>query len=205
MHLSVSAAADYLGVSISTLRRWHHAGSFEPDFLTCGGHRRYSIKSLKQFCQSYSDSEAPQDELRTVLYARVSSSDQKQDLSRQCERLSKFASEKDFSNCEIIQDLGSGVNYKKPGLKRLLKMLINDQVQRLVLHHKDRLLRFGSELIFTLCRYLKVEVIVLEETIGSSFEEELVADVIEIITVFSSRLYGRRSHANRQKLLPEVA
>lgn len=78
-------------------------------------------------------------------------------------------------------------------------MLLNEQVERLVIHHKDRLLRFGSELVVTICKYLKIEVVVLEESLGNSFEQELASDVIEIMTVFSSRLYGRRAHLNRAK------
>lgn len=136
---------------------------------------------------------------KTILYSRVSSADQKEDLTRQTERLNSYAEEMGFTNTLTIEDLGSGINYKKAGLKKLLKMLLNEQVDRLVVHHKDRLLRFGSELVFSICKHLGVEVIVLEESLGKTFEQELAADVIEIITVFSSKLYGRRAHLNRSK------
>lgn len=199
MHLSISAAADYLGVSISTLRRWDRDGYYSPDFLTIGGHRRYPISSLKVFCRQNSEASDLDDVKTTVLYSRVSSSDQKEDLVRQTERLSSYAKEQGFSNTLNIEDLGSGINYKKAGLKKLLKMLLNEQVDRLIVHHKDRLLRFGSELVFSICKHLDVEVIVLEESLGKSFEQELAADVIEIMTVFSSKLYGRRAHLNRSK------
>jgi predicted site-specific integrase-resolvase len=78
-------------------------------------------------------------------------------------------------------------------------MLLNEQVERLVIHHKDRLLRFGSELIFSICKYLNVEVVILENSLGKTFEQELSGDVIEIMTVFSSKLYGRRAHLNKTK------
>ena len=133
------------------------------------------------------------------MYSRVSSSDQKEDFKRQLSRLKKFAKKHKFKNVILLEDLGSGINYKKPGLSKLLKMLLNEQVDKLILHHKDRLLRFGSELIFKICKTLNVEVIILEEALGQSFEQELAADVIEIMTVFSSRLYGRRAHLNRQQ------
>ena len=71
---------------------------------------------------------------------------------------------------------------------------------RLVLTHKDRLLRFGSELVFSLCEHFGTEVIIVNASEDASFEEELVGDVLEIITVFSARLYGSRSHNNRQVL-----
>lgn len=86
---------------------------------------------------------------------------------------------------EVISDSGSGMNYRKKGLKKLFDTLLNDKVERLVITHKDRLLRFGAELVFTICEIKGVEVIILnkgDETVG--FEEELAKDVLEIITVF---------------------
>ena len=199
MYLSISAAATYLGVSISTLRRWHQEESLQPDYRTVGGHRRYSISGLRHFCADNRQVDASTQEKKTVLYSRVSSSDQKEDLSRQTDRLESDTREQNLTNTQIIEDLGSGINYKKPGLRKLLKMLLSEQVERLVIHHKDRLLRFGSELVFTIWGYLKIEVVILEESLGSTFEQELASDVIEIMTVFSSRLYGRRAHLNRAK------
>ena len=199
MHLSISAASSYLGVSISTLRRWDREGYFAPDYVTLGGHRRYSISSLKQFCKASGETSESLDMKTTVLYSRVSSADQKDDLVRQTDRLTKYAEEQGYINLMSIEDLGSGINYKKAGLKKLLKMLLNEQVDRLVVHHKDRLLRFGSELVFSICKHSGVEVIVLEESLGKTFEQELAGDVIEIMTVFSSKLYGRRAYLNRAK------
>lgn len=97
---------------------------------------------------------------------------------------------------ELISDLGSGLNYRKKGLIRLIKLLCSYQVERLVLTHKDKLLRFGSELIFMFCEHFGVEVIVINRSADSSFEEDLANDVLEIITVFSARLYGNRNHKN---------
>jgi predicted site-specific integrase-resolvase len=108
--------------------------------------------------------------------------------------------EKSFTRFELISDLGSGLNYKKPGLNKLMSRIFRREVSHLVLNHKDRLLRFGSEIIFSLCKHFGVEVILLEEPMQSSFEQELACDVIELMTVFSSKLYGRRSHQNRKKL-----
>ena len=77
-------------------------------------------------------------------------------------------------------------------------MILNHQVERLVLTHKDRLLRFGSELVFSLCEQFGTEVVIINRTEDSSFEEDLAQDVLEIITVFSARLYGSRSHKNKK-------
>ncbi|CCI34455.1 Putative site-specific integrase-resolvase (fragment) [Microcystis sp. T1-4] len=82
-------------------------------------------------------------------------------------------------------------------------MIVDSKVERLVLTHKDRLLRFGSELIFSLCEQFGTEVVIINRTEDSTFEEDLAPDVLEIITVFSARLYGSRSHKNR-KIVEEL-
>ena len=103
---------------------------------------------------------------------------------------------------DMIADLGSGMNYHKKGLKRLLDRIVEDEVGRLVLTHKDRLLRFGAELIFSLCQTRQVEVVIINQGEDTNFEEELASNVLEIITVFSARLYGSRSR--NQKLIDGV-
>ena len=92
------------------------------------------------------------------------------------------------------------MNYRKKGLKRLLDGIINGSIDRLVLTHKDRLLRFGAELIFSICEEKGVEVVLINQGAEPSFEEELAQDVLEIITVFSARLYGSRSRKNKKLL-----
>jgi predicted site-specific integrase-resolvase len=136
----------------------------------------------------------------------VSSHDQKDDLLRQIQVLELFCATNGWQ-VEIINDLGSGLNYSKRGLKRLIKLITDNQVERLVLTHKDRLLRFGSELIFSLCEIYGTEVVIINRTEDASFEEDLAKDVLEIITVFSARLYGSRSHKNKKIIeeLKEVA
>ena len=108
---------------------------------------------------------------------------------------------------EVISDLGSGLNYHKRGLKALVSRICSGEVGRLVLSHKDRLLRFGSELVFSLCEHFGVEVIIINASEDSTFEEDLANDVIEIVTVFSAKLYGSRSDKNRQVMerLQEIA
>jgi predicted site-specific integrase-resolvase len=101
---------------------------------------------------------------------------------------------------EIIKDLGSGMNYRNKGLKQLLEMILRKQMRRLVITHKDRLLRFGAELVFSLCAIQQIEIIIIHKGDEPSFEEDLAKDVLEIITVFSARLYGSRSHKNKKLL-----
>jgi len=187
--VKIGKAAQILGVSIQTLRRWESTGSLLPVKKTPGGTRYYDINNL--FLIKNIDSDL------TIAYARVSSHDQKKDLERQAETLASYCSAHGWQY-EIIQDLGSGMNYYKKGLKRLLDMILERKIKRLVIAHKDRLLRFGSEVIFALCQARQIEVVIVNKGEESSFEEELAKDVLEIITVFSARLYGARSHKNKK-------
>ena len=106
----------------------------------------------------------------------------------------------------MISDLGSGLNYKKKGLQKLISNIINDKVERLVITHKDRLLRFGAELIFQICKEKDIEIMIINQSENSTFEEDLAKDLLEMITVFSARLYGSRSKKNSEllKKLKEV-
>jgi predicted site-specific integrase-resolvase len=99
---------------------------------------------------------------------------------------------------EIVADLGSGMNCQKKGLKRLLGEILDGKVGRLVISHRDRLLRFGADLIFAICEAKEVEVVILNLGEDTTFEEDLAKDVLEIITVFSARLYGSRSRKNQK-------
>ena len=193
--LSIGAAALLLGVAVSTLRRWENESRFFSDFRTSGGHRRYSLEKLLTFCgQSTSD-----EQRQTICYARVSSHDQKKDLSTQIARLQKHAENAGYNSVEVIDDLGSGLNYKKRGLKRLIRLICQHRVKRLVIVHKDRLLRFGAELLFGLCQFYGTEVVILEE-VEENFEQQLCHDVLELMTVFSARLYGSRSRKNQRAI-----
>jgi len=198
-YTSIGDAAKILGVSEITLRRWDKAGKL-PSIRTEGGHRRYDISVIKPELIHRFDF---QDTRKTVAYSRVSSSDQKEDLERQKQVLELFCSKNGW-RFEIISDIGSGMNYYKKGLTRLLNAILDESVGRLVLTHKDRLLRFGAELVFSICEAKGVEVIIINKGDDTTFEEDLAADVLEIITVFSARLYGSRSRKNK-KLLEGVA
>lgn len=189
--LSIGELADLKAVSVDTIRRWEKAGKVE-SVRTEGGHRRYKLTDFVE-----------QKIGRTIAYARVSSHDQKADLDRQDMVLSAYCKSKEW-DYEVIRDLGSGMNYRKKGLTKLIEALLAGDVARLVISHKDRLLRFGSELIFAICEYHGVEVVILNKKEDATFEEDLASDVLEIITVFSARLYGSRSHKNK-KLIENLA
>jgi predicted site-specific integrase-resolvase len=192
--IKIGEAAKILGVTVQTLRRWEKSGQLIPDKKSKGETRYYDIDRLLGV--------ASKEATLTYGYARVSSHDQKEDLQRQKLVLSAYCASHGW-NYEIISDLGSGMNYKKKGLKNLLDAILGRKIKRLVITHKDRLLRFGSELIFTLCEIHQVEVVIINQGEDLSFEEDLAKDVLEIITVFSARLYGARSRKNK-KLLEAV-
>lgn len=191
MRISIGKAAQQLGVSRETLRRWEEAGKISSE-RTPKGHRRYDIASLRGIIPN-----KKLEHKHTVAYARVSSQDQKEDLKRQVILLESYCSCHGWT-FEVLQDLGSGLNYSKKGLKKLIFELCSGKIGRLVITHKDCLLRFGAELIFTLCEQFGTEVIILNASEDTSFEDDLVQDVLEIITVFSARLYGSRSHKNKK-------
>ena len=132
-----------------------------------------------------------------MAYARVSSHDQKDDLERQKQVLESYCAAQGWT-FEIVSDLGSGMNCHKRGLQKLLNEIISGNVGRLVLNHKDRLLRFGAELVFAICEIKNVEIVILNKGEDTSFEQDLANDVLEIITVFSARLYGARSKKNKK-------
>ena len=177
-----------LGVSVQTLHKWEETGELLPARKSKGGTRYYDADKLF---------DTPDKQPLTIAYARVSSHDQQADLGRQISLLETFCHTENWS-FDVISDLGSGINYKKKGLKRLLKLILNKEIERLVLTHKDRLLGFGAELIFTLCEMQHIEIIIINTSDETSFEEELAKDVLEIITVFSARLDGSRSDKNKK-------
>jgi predicted site-specific integrase-resolvase len=184
---SIGEWARRLGVTVGTLRRWDREGRLKPVLRTSGGHRRCG--EVPEF--SASD--------LTLLYARVSSHDQKFDLERQRDRLVGYAAAQGWTSTEVITDLGSGLNFRKRGRIKLLDTILHRRISRLVLENKDRLLRFGAELLFRLCSAQGIHVLVVEEQ-AHTFEGELARDVLEIITVFSSCLYGARSAGRKRSV-----
>ena len=192
--VKIGEAAKILGVNPQTLRRWEEGGVIRfPAQRTPKGTRLYSLQELL----GVNDLAYP-----TIAYARVSSSDQKEDLERQHAVLEAFCNKNGWQT-EIIRDLGSGMNYNKKGLGHLLELIVRGQMSRLVITHKDRLLRFGAEIVFRICELQGIEVVIINKGEQPTFEEELTRDVMEIMTVFCAKLYGRRSHKSK-KMAEEI-
>lgn len=200
MKVGIGRAATELGVSCDTLRRWEAAGKIEVE-RTPTGHRRYDLAKLRGLGLAEAGTERI-----TLAYARVSHQNQKQELKNQVSILESFCIENNWQ-FEVIQDVGSGMNYRKSGLRQLLQRLCQGDVGRLVMTHRDRLLRLGVELIFSLCEHFATEIVIINASSLAEFEDELAEDVLEIITIFSARLYGTRSQKDHDiiKKLMEVA
>ena len=130
---------------------------------------------------------------RVVLYARVSSSSQRNDLERQVRALEEWARSNNIVDYEVVTDVGSGLNEDRKGFKRILKLVIGRKISRIVVAYPDRLTRFGFKTIEELLRAFGVEVVVLNHE-DKDPREELVEDLITIISHFAGKLYGMRSH-----------
>ena len=178
-----------------TLRNWDLLGKLKPHHTGANGYRYYSHQQLNELL-------GITDVQRKVIgYCRVSSNKQKDDLIRQVENMDKYLSS---LNCEyeIIQDIGSGINYSKKGLKSLLKKINNKEISKIVVFYKDRLLRFGFELVEYVANLNGCEIEVLDNT-KKTGQQELVEDLIQIVTVFSCKLQGKRANKTR-KLVNEL-
>lgn len=170
-------AVQRLGVCSKTLERWEKEGKIKA-YRIPSGQRRYDIDSVVNLSATKP----------TILYARVSSRSQKADLSRQVEFLISR-----YPGCEIIQDIGSGLNFKRKGLKALLERIYTGDIGMVVVASKDRLCRFGFDLISWFAERSGCKILVLNNS-ALSPEREMVEDILAIIHVFSCRLYGLRKY-----------
>lgn len=193
--MSIGKFAKKIGVNVATVRRMESSGELIPTHVSSGGTRYYSTEQLKQFTHTKEQGKL------TVGYCRVSTSSQKDDLKTQVNNVKSYMIAKGYQY-EVIEDIGSGINYKKKGLKQLIDKISNQEVERVVILYKDRLIRFGFELIEYLCEINNVELEIIDHS-EKSKEEELTDDLIQIVTVFANRLYGQRSKKTK-RLIEEV-
>lgn len=196
--LSIKDTASYLNVSQDTLRKWDKAGKLKP-LKTAGGHRRYDIDILDEFI-GLKQKEERETPIVCATYARVSSNEQKRkgDLDRQSQRLSEYCAKHNLYVKHIIKDVGSGLNDNRNGFKRLTDLIITQQVNKLIVEHKDRLTRFQFNFIKKMFESYGCEVIVING-IDVSNEEELAADIMSLLASFSGKFYGKRSAERRKK------
>ncbi|MEA5535751.1 IS607 family transposase [Crocosphaera sp. XPORK-15E] len=183
--LSIQEAAQLLGVSTKTVRRWDKAGKIEA-MRTPGGHRRFEANAILP---------KPRGSSLTVAYARINTNQSPKDLKQQVKLLETYCKDRDWSY-QIIKDIGSGVNYKNKGLISLLELICGEKIERLVLTRKDRLLMLGADLILTLCEIMGVEVVIINSPEVEKIEENLDEDIQDIVILFRNHLYGMSNPTN---------
>lgn len=180
-YVSSQEACKLFQVSISTLRRWDNEGKIDT-YRTAGKQRRYSTQLLTKTNNTTTNDVQKQ----KICYCRVSSTHQKNDLQRQKEYLKSK-----YPDYRIIQDIGSGINWKRSGLKTILELAMQKKLDTVVVAHRDRLCRFAFELIQWILEKNEVKLVVLNESICST-EQELAEDLLSIIHVFSCKQMGKR-------------
>lgn len=194
-YYSIHSFSKILGVTPQTLRNWDKSGKLKPHHTTKSGYRYYSSEQLNNITNVQGIDRI------TVGYCRVLSYKQKDDLERQIANMYTYllAQGKPF---RIIQDIGSGINYHNKGLIELIQLINNNLVEKLVVLYKDRLLRFGFELIEEIAKLHNCKIEIIDHT-EKTEQQELVEDLVQIITVFSCKLQGKRAH-KAKKLVEEL-
>jgi len=197
-YYSIGQFAKLTNKTTQTLRNWDKNGVLKPHHVAASGYRYYSQEQLNHYLGL--KGEKPKDR-KVIGYCRVSGNKQKDDLVRQVENMQTYllAQGKPF---EIIQDIGSGINYKNKGLLTLIELITQNMVEKVVVLYKDRLLRFGFELVEYVANLYDCQIEIVDTT-EKTEEQELVEDMIQIITVFSAKLQGKRAN-KAKKMLKEL-
>ncbi|MEI2583132.1 IS607 family transposase [Scytonema sp. PRP1] len=189
----VAEFGELVGVSSSTLRRWEREKKLIPE-RTLGNQRIYTEEHLG-IARNLKGGKVPN---RVIVYCRVSSSGQKDDLQSQVEAMERFCLSQGAVITDSVQEIGGGLNFKRPKFLEIIQWAIRGEVKSLYVAHKDRLCRFGFELVEYIVQSGGGSIIVANaETLSP--QEELVQDLLCIIHCFSSRLYGLRKYKNKVK------
>lgn len=196
-YVSSKEAAEKLGVHFQTLRNWDREGKIKT-IRSPGGKRFYDVKSFLEKTDKYDKDndkiEEEKDERKKICYCRVSSYSQKEELMHQVDYMKLK-----YPEHEILTDIGSGINFNRGNLKKIINFGIKNNLEELVIAYKDRLCRIGYDLIEYILKEYSNTKIIIEKDEDKSPEKELTDDLLEIITVFSSRLYGMRSYKIPEK------
>lgn len=179
--------AEMIGVSVKTLQRWDNQGKLKA--------RRTPTNRRYYTHQQYVDylGETTTKQGKTIIYTRVSTSNQKDDMKNQIEYLKEYANAKGMIVDEIFEDIGSGLNYNRKKWNKLIEDCMLGEVKTIIVAHKDRFIRFGFEWFERFLKANGVELIVVNNETHSP-EQELINDLISIIHVFSCRIYGLRKY-----------
>lgn len=187
---NITEFAKKIGYSVKTLQRWDRENILKPENRTKTNRRLYSEKQLNEFISNNSMSKR-----KIVSYCRVSSNNQKEDLNRQVDFIIDYCKNAGIFIDEIYKDIGSGLNFKRKNFLKLIDEINNKEISIIIIAHKDRLCRFGFELLEYLCDKNDTTIKIINDE-RLSPEQELCQDLTSIIHVFSSRLYGLRKYKN---------
>ena len=191
--------AELLGVSVKTLQRWDRDGILKAN-RTPTDRRYYTYEQYLQFKGVQTEN----DKRDTVIYARVSTKNQKDDLQNQVEFLKQFCNAKGMIVNQCIEDFGSGLNYNRKKWNQLLDEVMENKIKTIVISDKDRFIRFGYDWFEKFCEKFNTKIMIVNnETLSP--KEELVQDILSILHVFSCRLYGLRKYKNQIKKDEEIA
>lgn len=188
---SIRKFADMIDVNPHTLRNWDKEGKLKPAYVNPDtGYRYYSEEQLQEQLGKIAE------EKIVVGYCRVSSKKQQADLERQVQNMKTYllAQGKPF---KIVTDIGSGINYNKKGLNEVIDLVMDKKVSKIVVLYKDRLVRFGYEPIKNICDKNNVSIEIIDHN-EKSEQEEVVEDLVQIITVFSCKLQGKHSKRTKE-------
>ena len=185
--------AELLGVSVNTLKRWDREGILKENRMPTD--RRYY--TYDQYLQ-FKGIKTKNDNRETVIYARVSTRNQKEDLQNQVAFLRQFCNAKGMIVDQCIEEYGSGLNYNRKKWNRLLEEVMEQKVKTIVVTHQDRFIRFGYDWFERFCEKFHTTIVIVNNE-ELSPQEELVQDMISILHVFSCRLYGLRKYKNQIK------
>lgn len=196
--ISISQASELLGVNIMTLRRWTDSGKIKC-CKTIGKHRKYLLSEILSLQGKEVENENLNKDV-VAIYTRVSSNHQKTqgDLDRQKTRVMEYCVSKGYKIGYILDDCCSGMKYNRPKLDKLYQLVINREINKVVVEHKDRLVRFGFDCMKVFFNSYGVEIEYMEETLLKSFEEELVEDVMSLMTSFTAKLHSRRKRQSKE-------
>ncbi|HDZ36274.1 MAG TPA: IS607 family transposase [Thermococcus sp.] len=181
--------AKKLGVSKMTVLRWIKAGKLKAHRI--GKEYRVPESEIKRILEG----KLPD---KVVIYARVSSRDQKEDLERQIEYLKNYCSSRGYQVAKILTDISSGLNENRKGLKQLFKLVESGEVTKVIITYRDRLTRFGFKYLEQYFNSHGVEIEVIFDDEEKTPEKELVEDLLAIVTSFAGKLYGMRSHKKKR-------
>ena len=191
--------AELLGVSVKTLQRWDRDGVLKAN-RTPTDRRYYTYAQYLQFKGIQTENDIRD----IVIYARVSTRNQKDDLKNQVEFLRQFCNAKGIIVNQCIEDFGSGLNYNRKKWNKLLEEVMENKIKTIVISSKDRFIRFGYDWFEKFCEKFNTQIIIVNnETLSPN--EELVQDIISILHVFSCRLYGLRKYKNQIREDEEIA